>query len=119
MENNFKPIVGHQFQFKTKARLNVGFDGNIFCEVLEVTPCKRLSYSWKGGPGKGKITLDSVVSWTLTEKSGGTMLLLEHTGFKGVRNYISYLMMNKGWSIILKSRLTQKLTKEKNEVIQL
>lgn len=80
MENDFKPIEGHQFQFKAKPKMKIGFDGNIYGEVLEVVPCERLSYSWKGGPGDGKITLDSKVAWTLTPKDDGTNLLLEHTG---------------------------------------
>ena len=107
-ENNFKAEIGHAFQFKTKAK--PGFDGNIYCEVLELIPRKRLSYSWKGGPGNGKVTLDSVVTWTLTEKDGGTELLLEHTGFNGIGNFITYLIMNKGWSVILKKRLSKILT---------
>lgn len=115
MANNFKPIVGHKFQFKAKAKVNIGFDGNIYCEVLEVLPCQKLSYSWCGGPGNGKITLDSIVTWTLREKNDGTELLLEHKGFKGFKNYISYLVMNKGWVVILKKRLSQKLTNQYNE----
>ena len=82
MENNFRAEVGYKFQFKAKPR--PGFDGNVYCEVLELQPNKRLSYSWKGGPGKGKIVLDSVVSWTLIRRDYGTELQLEHSGFKGV-----------------------------------
>lgn len=109
MKNDFKPVVGHRFTFTTKSRINPAFDGIIYCEVLEVLPLKRLSYSWKGGPQKGKITLDSVVTWTLVPKEHGTELLLEHTGFKGVRNFLSYLIMNKGWLIILRKRLMSHL----------
>jgi uncharacterized protein YndB with AHSA1/START domain len=105
MENDFKPVVGHRFRFTTKPRVKVGFDGIVYGEVLEVIPCKRLSYSWKGGPGKGNITLDSVVTWTLTEKDNGTELLLEHTGFKGLHNYIPYLIMNKGWKVNVGKKL--------------
>jgi len=97
MENDFKPEVGHKFMFTTKPKIKVGFDGNIYCEVLEIIPFQKLSYSWKGGPGKGKITLDSIVTWTLTPKDNGTELQLDHTGFKGMKNYITYLIMNKGW----------------------
>lgn len=97
MENNFLPVVGHRFQFKTKPKIKLGFDGNISCEVLEVIPCKRLSYSWKGGMGSEKISLDSIVTWTLTPKDNGTELLLEHTGFRGLKNYIPWLVMTKGW----------------------
>ena len=113
MKNDFKPVVGHQFTFTTKSRINPAFDGTIFCEVLEVSPLKRLSYSWKGGPRKGKITLDSLVTWTLTPKENGTELLLEHTGFKGVKNFLAYIIMNKGWTIIIRKRFTTQLIEHK------
>jgi uncharacterized protein YndB with AHSA1/START domain len=105
MESDFQPVVGHKFMFNTKPKVKLGFDGMIYCEVLEVNPIKKLVYSWKGGPGKGKITLDSVVTWTLVPKDNGTELQLVHAGFTGVKNYISYLIMNKGWEKIIK-RLT-------------
>ena len=111
MENDFKPIVGHRFQFKTYPRVKIGFDGIVFCEVLTVEPLKKLSYSWRGGQGNGKITLHSVVTWTLLPKDGGTELVLEHTGFKGLKNYLSYFIMNKGWAIKVKNRLTDLLKK--------
>ncbi len=110
MPNDFKAIVGHRFQFYSKPKLKIGFDGIVYAEVLEIVPFKKLSYSWRGGPGKGRITLDSVVTWTLIPKENGTELLLEHTGFKGIKNYISYLIMNKGWVIGPKKRLTLLLT---------
>jgi uncharacterized protein YndB with AHSA1/START domain len=113
MKNNFQPIVGHEFTFTTKSKINPAFDGTIFCKVLEVTPHKRLSYSWKGGPGKGKITLDSVVTWTLTPQDNGTELHLEHKGFKGMRNLLAYLIMNKGWILIVRKRLTNQLKAHK------
>jgi len=104
MESDFQPIVGHTFMFNTKPKVKVGFDGIIYCQVLKVESITLLSYSWKGGPGKGKITLDSVVTWTLIPKGNGTELILEHTGFVGFKNLLSYLIMNKGWEKI-KSRL--------------
>jgi uncharacterized protein YndB with AHSA1/START domain len=113
MKNDFKPVVGHQFTFLTKSRINPAFDGIIFCEVLEIVPLKRLSYSWKGGPHKGKITLDSVVTWRLTPTEKGTELLLEHTGFKGVKNFLAYLIMNKGWASIIRKRITTQLANYK------
>jgi uncharacterized protein YndB with AHSA1/START domain len=112
MESNFRPIVGHKFNFNTRPKIKLGFDGNIYCEVLAVEPKRLLSYSWRGGPGKGKITLDSVVTWTLTPKNNGTELQLIHSGFKGFGNYITYLVMNKGWIKIIK-RFSQKLQNER------
>ena len=105
MENDFKPIVGHQFQFRTKPKIKFGFDGIVYCEVLEIIPEKKLSYSWKGGPKKGIIKLDSLVTWTLKPKDKGTELILEHTGFKGWKNYISYLVMDKGWGYKIRKRI--------------
>lgn len=106
MPNDLKPEVGHQFRFTAKPLKKMRFDGNIFCEVLEVEPLQRLVYSWKGGPGPGQITLDSVVTWTLTPKGSGTELLLEHSGFRGMKNYLAYLFMGPGWRKIGK-RLQQ------------
>lgn len=106
MENNFQPVVGHKFQFHTRPKIKMGFDGHIYCEVLEVLPMQRLSYSWRGGPGNGKITLDSVVTWTLTPSANGTTLILEHKGFKGLRNYLPYIFMNEGWRSKIRKRFT-------------
>jgi uncharacterized protein YndB with AHSA1/START domain len=97
--HNFQPVVGQKFQFKTKPIPKFGFDGNVYCEVLEVQPYKKLSYSWKGG------SLDSVVVWTLEPTADGTMLTLEHKGFKGIKNFMSYIIMNRGWIKIVKRLL--------------
>lgn len=102
MENDFQPVVGHKFQFYTKPKINLGFDGRVYCEVLEVTPYKRLSYSWRGGAGTEKVRLDSIVVWTLSPKDNGTELLLEHKGFTGMKNFLAYLIMNQGWLKIAK-----------------
>lgn len=79
-----------------------GFDGNIYCQVLEIVPLKKLAYTWRGGPGPDKITLDTILTWTIIEKADGTDLILEHSGFRGTRNYLSYFVMNKGWVKIAK-----------------
>jgi uncharacterized protein YndB with AHSA1/START domain len=80
MNNDFKPIVGHKFQFRGGGH-ECETAGTAYCEVLEIVPHKRLSYSWKTGKGN-ELTVDSVVIWTLTEKPGGTELLLQHNGFE-------------------------------------
>jgi uncharacterized protein YndB with AHSA1/START domain len=97
MPNDFKPIVGHKFQLSAKPKLKFDFDGKIYCEVLEIVPYKRLVYSWKGGLSKESPSLDSIVIWTLTPNDNGTILTLEHKGFKGMKNYLAYIIMNKGW----------------------
>ncbi len=97
MKNNFQPIVGFDFQFKTGPIASLDFDGTFYCKVLEIIPFKKLSYSWNCGPGKGKITLDSVVVWTLQPIDKGTNLFLEHSGFAKEENLNFYNGLNHGW----------------------
>jgi uncharacterized protein YndB with AHSA1/START domain len=97
MKNDFLPIVGHDFQFRTNPIPKLNFDGIFYCKVLEVEPFKKLSYSWKGGPGKGEIALDSIVVWTLHAKDNGTQLFLEHSGFREIEDFSIYSAMNQGW----------------------
>jgi uncharacterized protein YndB with AHSA1/START domain len=97
MPNDFLPILGHDFQFRIKPMLQLDFDGIVYCKVLEIVPPQTLSYSWKSGPGNGKIDLESIVVWKLTPKDNGTELLLEHTGFRGFDNLGMFSAMNDGW----------------------
>lgn len=97
MKNDFMPIVGHNFQFRAGPMPNFDFDGIIYCQVLEIVPFKKLSYSWKGGPGNGKITMDSVVVWTLEKKDHGTELLLKHSGFGEGQTAAIFAVMDEGW----------------------
>ncbi len=97
MPNNFLPIPGHEFEFRIKPVPALDFDGIVYCKVLEIVPHQKLSYSWKTGPGNGKIELDSIVVWKLVPKENGTQLLLEHTGFKETENFKMYTAVNDGW----------------------
>lgn len=94
MPNDLKPVVGHKFTMKTKAIPKFGFDGIVHCEILEVVVQKKLVYSWKGG------TLNTVVVWTLTPAQDATVLTLEHSGFRGLKNFLPYIFMNRGWAKI-------------------
>ena len=73
MTNDFEPVVGHRFSFRATPAPN--WNGVIDCEVLEVEPPARLSYSW------GTLGMESVVAWTLTPSDGGTYLRMEQSGF--------------------------------------
>lgn len=105
MPSDFKPIVGHRFRFEQKPKVKMGWDGITYCEVLEIVPLKKLVISWKGGPKPGVISLDSVVSWELKSVKGGTQVVLSHTGFKGFVNYLSSMVMDKGWQNKVRTRL--------------
>ena len=97
MKNDFQPIVGLDFQFRTNPIPSLDFDGIFYCKVLEIVPFKKLSYSWQSGPGDGKITLDSVVVWKLQPTDKGTELSLEHSGFAKKENLNIYNGLMHGW----------------------
>ncbi|OKS89415.1 SRPBCC family protein [Mucilaginibacter polytrichastri] len=90
MPNDLLPVVGHKFTFKTKP--GPGFDGIVYCVVLEVVVNEKLVYSWTGGPIK-----NSMVSWTLTALNGETHLLFEHTGFEGLAPVAISFLLGRGW----------------------
>ncbi|MET3194803.1 SRPBCC domain-containing protein [Bacillus sp. OAE603] len=74
MENDFKPVLGHKFQFRTEP--NEWWNGIVDCEVLEVEKPHKLSYIWSSA---GETT---TVTWTLKEVTDGTVQLnLDQTGF--------------------------------------
>lgn len=93
MPNDFKPVIGHKFQFHTKPA--PGFDGIVNCEVIELTPPTRLAFSWKGGG------IDTVAMFTLTSVTEGTHLRLDHTGFSGLRGMMVSSILGSGWKKIL------------------
>ena len=74
MENDFRPVVGHKFNFRADPMPN--WNGVIESEVLIVEPNKKLSYSWSS------LGLVSVVVWTLLATSGGTLVRMEQSGFR-------------------------------------
>jgi uncharacterized protein YndB with AHSA1/START domain len=75
MPNDFQPVVGHRFTFRTDPRPNAGFDGVVHCQVLVAEPERLLRFTWRGG------SLDTTVTWTLEPEGRGTRLFLEHDGF--------------------------------------
>jgi uncharacterized protein YndB with AHSA1/START domain len=92
MKSNFKPVVGHKFQFINNSKIDA------YCQVLEIVPQKLLSFSWKKGKSEQEFTIDSVVTWTLTAKDGGTELQLQHNGFTLLDDAIAH---TKGWSFCI------------------
>jgi uncharacterized protein YndB with AHSA1/START domain len=74
MANDFQPVVGHAFKFRSKPV--PGWDGIIDAEVLLVEPNKKLSYSW------GSMGLKTIVLWTLNATKTGTLLRMEQSGFR-------------------------------------
>ncbi|MFC5469170.1 SRPBCC domain-containing protein [Cohnella suwonensis] len=77
LENDFKPIVGHQFQFR--AQPTEYWNGIIEGEVLIVEEPNRLSYTWASGE-------KHTVTWTLQDLGDGKVNLhLEQTGISNAQ----------------------------------
>lgn len=97
MPNDFQPVVGQRFNFRTKPIGN--WDGTVDCEVLACEAPRLLRYSWAGGSDDNTeygSRLNSVVTWTLTPVEGGTRLHMEHDGF-GPGNAFAFEAMSGGW----------------------
>jgi uncharacterized protein YndB with AHSA1/START domain len=97
MPNDFRAEVGHRFNFKTKPA--PGFDGIVDCEVLIVEAPTRLAYSWKGGG------IDTVVSYRLAREGASTRLVMEQSGFTGLRGYMVSRILGGGWKRMIAERL--------------
>jgi uncharacterized protein YndB with AHSA1/START domain len=89
MNNDFQPVVGHRFQFRSTPVPN--WDGIIKGEVLTVEPNSRLAYTW------ASMGMESVVTWTLTPTASGTHVRMEHAGFPSTES-ASYKGARYGWT---------------------
>lgn len=97
MKNDFKPVIGHEFQFRTGPVPAMNFDGVFYCKVLAIVPLKHLSYSWNSRSDDGNINMESVVNWNLVPTEKGTDLFLEHSGFAKKDNLAIYNGLLLGW----------------------
>jgi uncharacterized protein YndB with AHSA1/START domain len=98
MPNDFAPVPGHKFQFRTDPK--PGWDGIVNCEVLEVAPPGLLKFAWVGGP------LNTVVTFKLEALAENqTRLDFEHSGFDGVRAVLVSFILGPGWGKMFKKRM--------------
>jgi uncharacterized protein YndB with AHSA1/START domain len=96
MGNDFEPVPGRKFQFRTDPKPN--WNGIVDCEVFVVDPLKQLSYSWGVGKSESSAGLQWIVLWTLTPVEGGTNLRMEQSGF-GPDQTANYNGARFGWKI--------------------
>ena len=97
MQNDFQPVVGHAFTFR--ATPVPGWSGVTNCKVLEVDEPRRLVYAWGDGT-ESDSGLKTVVTWTLTPAEGGTLVRMEHSGFRP-QDEGGYRGMGGGWPRIV------------------
>ena len=97
MKNDFQPVVGHRFQFR--ATPMPGWSGVTNCEVIEADLPRLLAYRWGDGT-ESDSGLRTVVTWTLTPVAGGTLVRMEHAGFRP-QDEAGYKGMGGGWRRIV------------------
>lgn len=130
MKNDIEPKQGHYFTFRMKPQK--GWDGITHCEIIALDPGKHIASTYRGeatgekalacagihSETAGKLTkgiftqLDTVLSFTLEPTCGGTILRMEHSGYKGLKLVIVSLILQVGW----KKQLRKKLPKILNEM---
>jgi uncharacterized protein YndB with AHSA1/START domain len=109
-KTDFKPVVGHQFRFTDSCETDDGKPHYTYCQVLEIMPHRLLSYSWRKGTTEKEIRVDSVVTWTLTGKNGGTELQLQHNGFTLLEDVLAH---SEGWNACL-NKITELINSASN-----
>ena len=80
MKNDFKPVVGHRFNFR--ADPVPGWNGVTDCQVLTVDAPRKLAYTWADSGSDAATGVRTVVTFTLTPTQGGTLLRMEQSGFR-------------------------------------
>lgn len=110
MPNDFRPVRGHRFTFRTDPA--PGFDGIVRCEVLRLDPPTDLVFTWVGGP------LDTVVSFRLEAVAEGTRLTLRHSGFRGARTLVPRIVLGLGWGRLLGRKLPATIAARPNDAVR-
>ncbi|MFO1183488.1 MAG: SRPBCC domain-containing protein [Bauldia sp.] len=73
MENDFRPVLGHRFTFRTAPVAH--WNGVVDCVVKAIEPAKRLAFSWESSG------VNTLVTFTLTPTPRGVRLRMEQSGF--------------------------------------
>lgn len=96
----FKPEVGFKFEFMGGTAENQFLH---LCEITEVVPEKKLTYSWRYDGYEG----NSFVTFELFGKENNTRLKLTHRGLKTFPDKPDFARTNfeKGWDFILNTSL--------------
>lgn len=98
----FKAVVGFKFDFWAGEK--GGKQWKHLCEITEVVPERKLTYSWKY-EGYGGI---SFVTFELSEEANGTKLKLTHTGIDTFPDIPELAIHNfeKGWDQVINVSLS-------------
>lgn len=99
MENDFKPVIGHHFQFRTQP--TEYWDGIVSGEVLIVEEPHRLSYTWCSGerstrsPGRCRIQRTERLTFILNKPESQ---MLKHWVEPSMAGAIGAASLKRYWS---------------------
>ena len=101
---NFFPEKGRQFTFKSKPSkywagtfINTVLDCEIYTFLSYKSVCEALK-------------LDTVITWKLSEKKGGTTLSLAHSGFRFFGDFFTRIALTGNWEKMVYKDLYDHLT---------
>lgn len=133
MQNDIVPVLHHQFTFRMAPQK--GWDGITYCEITGLKAPEFISYTYRGEATgekalacvgihsdkadkvtKGIFTqLNTVLTFQLESTCGGTILRMEHSGYKGLKLVLISYIMHMGWKKQLKIKLPVVLNKGKDQ----
>ena len=98
----FKPEVGFEFEFVVE---HEGVTYHHLCRITEVTPQKRIAYTWRYKGEQG----DSLVTFELFAAGDKTQLKLTHTGLETFPRTPAFARknFNEGWTQIIGTSLKE------------
>ncbi|WP_334172953.1 SRPBCC family protein [Sinomonas sp.] len=105
MPNDFAPVVGHRFTFRSEPIEATRFSGVTACEVLELREPELLVISWADASPEND--LKTTVTFRLEAHDGGTRLSLVQAGFRAddQNDQLARKIMGGGWGGHLFRRL--------------
>ena len=98
MENDFQPKLGQKFNFRAEPMY--GWNGVTDCEVVELVENETLAYRWNASGDQAEGGLKTTLRWTLAPSAKGTLIKMEHAGFRP-QDEGGFQAMNAGWPRIL------------------
>ena len=106
MPNTFEPRLNHEFTFVWGQASD--WDGIIHCKIVVLDEPEKLAYTWRGAPG----VPETLVTYTLKEEGGVTLLELVHSGWEEVTEVHRevYDTLNSGWGSHVLENLVSLIT---------
>lgn len=107
MPNDFAPVVGHRFQFRTEPIPATRFSGVIACEVLELREPELLVISWADESAEND--METTVTFRLVAHDGGTRLKVVQAGYRADHpgDQAARAIMGGGWGGRIVPRLKE------------